>query len=214
MSVEFGIITSVVPPRGWRYPQLLSSGQTVEIEGFSFEQLLQNIAQFRRRHPDLCGGTDKAEIGTVREDYRAYVCKNFRQNCGSAGNSGPGVQSGGIGITNYVSPINKAGDWLARIGNQRQEYVDAALAAQRAQICAQCAQNVRWQTPCGPCNDNISVRTQNAKGSLATPYDRSLQVCRIYGTMNEVAVWLKDPQSSAEQQAPSHCWRIQENGLR
>jgi hypothetical protein len=194
-----------VPPRGWRYPQVLSSGQTVEVIGYSFEQLLENLLEFRRRHSDLCGGADKASIDAVRADYREYVCKHFRQNCASTSSS-PTTQIGGIGMTNYVSPINKAGDWLSQIGNQRLEHVDAALAAQRAQICSACPQNVAWQTPCGPCNDNIRVRSQNAKGSLGTPYDNRLGVCRVYGHMNEVAVWLKDTHSSSHTQAPAICW--------
>ena len=212
MSVQFGVITSVVPPRGWKYPQLLSTGQSVEIVGYSFEQLLENIVDFRRRHSELCGGAQKADIGTVREDYRTYVCKHFRQNCASGVNT-PAVQTGGIGVTNYVSPINKAADWLAALSNTRPEYADAALAAQRAQICAQCNQNVQWQTPCAPCNENILVRTQNAKGSLSTPYDRNLLVCRTHGWHNAVAVWLKNPQSTPQQAVPEHCWKVTENGL-
>jgi hypothetical protein len=197
-----------VPPRGWRYPQVLSSGQTVEIIGYSFEQLLENLAEFRRRHPDLCGGAEKALIETVRSDYREYVCKHFRQNCAS-GSSTSTVQTGSIGVTNYVSPINKAADWLAQIGQNRLEHVDAALAAQRAQICAQCPQNVHWETPCAPCNDNIRIRTQNAKGSLATPYDRNLFVCRVFGHMNEVAVWLSALNSTPQSQPPAVCWNKQ-----
>ena len=114
-------------------------------------------------------------------------------------------------MTNYVSPINKAADWLASLGNQRSEYVDAALAAHRAQICAQCSQNVQWLTPCQPCNENVLIRMQNAKGSLATPYDRNLLVCRSHGWHNAVSVWLKDPPSTPQQAVPTHCWKITEH---
>jgi hypothetical protein len=212
MSVEYGIVTSVVPPGGWHYQQVLSSGQTVRILGFSFEQLISNLIDFRRRHSDLCGGAARAEVVNVRADIKDYYCKNFRQNCADAASS-PTVQSGGIGVTNYVSPINKAADWLATVGNMRIERVDAALAAQRAQVCAQCSQNVGWRTSCGPCNDNIFIRTQNAKGSLATPFDRNLGVCRVFGHMNEVAVYLTDTHSTPQQQPPSHCWKVTEHGI-
>jgi hypothetical protein len=207
MSVEFGIITSVVPPGNWHYPQVLSSGQTVKIIGFSFEQLQSNLQEFRRRHSDLCGGAANAELSVIRADIKDYFCRNFRQNCADA-SSTPNIQSGGIGVTNYVTPINKAADWLAHVANDRLEYVDSALAAQRAQVCAQCAQNVRWQTPCQPCNQNVLVRIQQAKGSLSTPYDRNLMVCRSYGHMNEVAVWLKDTKSQPQSQPPAHCWLL------
>lgn len=214
MSVEYGIITSIVPPTGWHFIQVLSEGKTVRIIGFSFEQLIENLIDFRRRHSDLCGGAVKAERKTVLDDIKDYYCKNFRQNCADA-NSTPAVQSGGIGLTNYVSPINRAADWLAAIGSIRLEHVDAALAAQRAQICAQCAQNTGWRTSCGPCNDNIQIRSQNARGSLATPFDRNLGVCRVFSHLNEVAVWLTDTRSTPQQTPPAHCWKIREkaNGI-
>jgi hypothetical protein len=216
MAVEYGIITSVVPPQGWHYPQQISDGQTVRITGFSFEMLLDAMLDFRRRHPELCGGMANATIERVRADLKDYLCTHFRQNCADSPTS-PTITSGsGIGITKrYHSPIDKAaswladiegGNWLAQVGHHRLEKVDAALAAHRAQICASCPQNVRWATPCAPCNDSILVRIQNAKGSLATPYDRNLQVCRIYGHTNEVAVWLADTHSSSEQQPPPICW--------
>jgi hypothetical protein len=208
MAVEYGIITSVVPPQGWHYPQHISNGQSVRITGFSFEMLLDAMLDFRRRHPELCGGTANATIEMVRADLKHYLCTHFRQNCADSPTS-PTITSGnGIGVpaNRYQTPIDKAGDWLARIGHQRLEKVDPALAAHRAQICASCPQNVRWATPCAPCNDSILVRIQNAKGSLATPYDRNLQVCRIYGHTNEVAIWLADTHSSSEQQPPPICW--------
>jgi hypothetical protein len=195
----------VVPPGGFHYPQLLSSGQTVKVTGFSFEQLLSNMLEFRTRHLDLCGGAAKARIEAVRIDLKNYLCSHFPQNC-SDSRSAP-VARIGIPVTNYVSPINKASDWLARIAQQPLEHVDAALAAQRAQICASCLQNVPWQTGCTSCNDNVQVRTQLAKGSLATPYDRNLMVCRIFGHHNQVAVWLKNSHSESSQQPPPACWK-------
>jgi hypothetical protein len=212
VSVEYGIITSVVCPGGWHFPQVLSSGQTVRIIGFSFEQLLENMLEFRRRHPELCGGTEKAKIESVRADLKDYLCAHFRQNCADAPKSPMLAQGGGIGIstaTSYARPIDKAGDWLAKLGHQRLDFIDAALAAQRAQICSACPQNVRWATPCAPCNETISVRIQNAKGSHSTPYDRHLFVCRAFGHTNEVAIWLKDTHSTSDQKPPAICWKAQ-----
>jgi hypothetical protein len=207
MSVQFGIITSIMPPQGWHYPQLLSNGESVRLTGFTFEQLLENMTDFRRRHPELVGGAASADIEQIRKDLKAYLCSHFKQNCADARSNPAG--GAGIGLQRmYARPIDKAADWLATL--QSREYVDPALAAQRAQICAQCPQNIHWQTPCGPCNDNVTVRVQNAKGSLRTPYDRSLFVCRVYGHVNEVAVWLK-AKSQSESKPPSHCWVVAEN---
>jgi hypothetical protein len=182
----------------------------VRLTGVGFDELVSAVIQFRQRHSDLCGGAQKSERTVVLDDLREFYCRNYKQNC-AGGHSTPIAQVGGIGVgTSYVTPINRAADWLAQIRHRRLEHADAALAAERAKICAQCPQNVRWHTSCGPCNDNISVGIQNAKGSLATPFDRHLQVCRCYGWLNEVSVWLKDGHAHSEQQVPSHCWTITE----
>jgi len=207
VSVQYGIITSVVCPGGWHYPQLLSTGQSIRITGFSFEQLLESMLDFRRRHPDLCGGSAQATIERVRQDLKDYLCAHFKQNCADSPTSPVITARVGIGITNYQRPIDRSGDWLAKIANLRLEKVDVALAAHRAQICAQCPQNVKWTTGCAPCNESISVRIQNAKGSVHTPYDRNLFMCRLFGHVNEVAVWLQDTHSAAEHKPPPVCWK-------
>ena len=212
MSVEFGIVTSIVPPRGWHLKQSLSSGDVITITGFSFEQLLGNVVDFRQRHLDLCGGSENATIEAVRRDLKTYLCQNYRQNCGDAPGAG---YAGAIGIVtkdHYSKPIDKVSNWLAAVGNLQVEKVDAALAAARAHTCATCRENIRWATPCGPCNDNVLGRVQNLKGSFFTPYDKHLFACRLFGHSNEVAVWLTDTHSSSEQKAPKICWKVQENG--
>jgi hypothetical protein len=129
------MITSVVCPGGWHYPQALSDGQTVKITGFSFEQLLENMLDFRRRHLDLCGA-EGARIEAVRSDLKKYLCAHFRQNCADS-NSGPVYQTG-IGVTDYQRPIDRAGNWLGAIANMALDKVDVALAASRTprEACA------------------------------------------------------------------------------
>ena len=211
MSVEFGIITSVMPPRGWHYPQVLSSGQTHRIEGFSFEQLLGNMLDFRTRHSELCGGNQNATVEAVRRDLKAYLCAHFPSNCAD---SKKAPQSAiGIGITHpeYHKPIDRATDWLAEAAHHRVDLVDIGLAGQRAQICVGCPQNIRWKSSCAPCNNNAEVRIQHVKGNLRTPYDSHLFMCRVYGWVNEVAIWMRDGRGSAIHPAPANCWKVQEH---
>jgi hypothetical protein len=205
LSVEYGIVTSVVMPGGWHYPQALGTGQSVKITAYSFEELLSNILDFRLRHLELCGAPS-ANIQSVRADLKTYLCANFRQNCADSW-SPPAVTPGIGNRPDYSRPIDRAGAWIAQLGHARVEHVDYALAGHRAQVCVQCPQNVRWSTPCAPCNDNILVRIQQAKGSLYTPLDRRLFMCRLYGHLNEVAVWLTDTHSTSEQPPPPHCWK-------
>jgi hypothetical protein len=210
LSVEYGIITSVVMPGGWHYAQKISTGQTVEITAFSFEELLSNMLDFRLRHLELCGAPS-ANIEAVRKDLKDYLCANYRQNCADSPNIGSLPAASGPGIGNradYDRPLDRAGQWIAELGNTRPERVDYALAGSRAQTCAQCPQNIRWKSPCQPCNDNILVRIQQAKGSLYTPLDSRLFMCRIFGHINEVAIWLPDTHSSSENPPPSNCWKI------
>ena len=212
MSVQWGIITGVMPPGGWHYPQVLSSGEKVRLWSHSFEQLLADMLDFRRRHSDLCGGAARATIEAVRADLKAYMCAHFRQNCADSPGTSTITARVGIGVTSYQRPIDRTADWLAQLAQLSVPKVDPALAAFRAQICAACPQNVRWATPCAPCNDSVLVSIQNAKGSAQTPYDRHLFSCRIYGHSNEVAVWLADTHSNSEQKAPDICWKTKPHG--
>lgn len=197
-----------MPPGGWHYPQLLSNGDTVRLTAFTFEQILETMREFRLRHLDLCGGAEIATIEAARADLKKYICAHFKQNCADATGT---YYAGAIVAQNYQPPVTRAANWLASVANERQERVDAALAAQRAQICAQCPQNVRWQSGCQPCNNNVEVRSQQLKGSMQTPYDRNLLVCRVYGWKNDVAVWLSLPRSEPEHTIPSHCWVRKDN---
>lgn len=203
----------MVQPGGWHYVQALSTGQSVEITAFSFEELLSNMLEFRLRHLDLCGAPG-ANIESVRADLKTYLCANYKQNCADSWSGPVPSPGGGIGVqhrADYQRPLDRAGQWIAELANTdaiRAERVDYALAGVRAQTCAQCPQNIRWKSQCEPCNDNILVRVQQAKGSLYTPLDRRLFMCRVYGHINEVAVWLPDTHSSSEEAPPSNCWKL------
>jgi hypothetical protein len=210
VAVEWGIITSVVPPGSWHYPQKLSSGQEVKITGFSFEQLLENMLDFRRRHIELCGA-ESAYIEQVRADLKAYLCATFPQNCADSRTAPQSAHGIGIVSREYHRPIDRAGDWLANIADDRPEFLDLGLANARAEICAMCPQNIRWVTPCAPCNETIEVRMQNFKGNLRTPLDRRLHLCRVYGHLNQVAVWLKNTGSTPLYPPPENCWKANES---
>jgi hypothetical protein len=202
-----------MPPSGWHYPQDLSTGQTHKITGFSLEELLANMLEFRTRHLELCGGAQAANIEAIRRDLKNYICSHFRQNCADA----PTVpaQQQGVGVANsYVRPIDRAANWLARRAQARVDLVDIGLANRRAEICAQCVQNIKWATSCSSCNDNVAVRTQQIKGNQRTQFDSRLFMCRVWGHINEVAVWLTDTQTTPEHESPAHCWHVTENGER
>ena len=210
MAVEFGIITSIVPPGNWHYPQVLSSGQTHKITAFSFEEILSNMLEFRTQHLDLCGGNQNATIEAVRRDLKNYLCAHFKANCADS----PTVpaQQQGIGLANsYVRPIDRAANWLAHRAKARVDLVDIGLATRRAQICVQCPQNIRWATSCAPCNDNVQVRVQQIKGNQRTQFDPQLFMCRVWGHINSVAVWMTDTQTTPEHDPPANCWHL-DNG--
>jgi hypothetical protein len=211
VSVQFGIITSVVPPGSWHYPQTLSSGQIHRITGFSFEELLANMLEFRTRHLDLCGGNQSATIDAVRVDLKRYICAHFKGNCADSPGPPPASQPI-VHRTTYVRPLDKAANWLAKRAQARIDLVDLGIATHRAEACVGCQQNIRWETGCSSCNDNVSIRVQHLKGTRHTQFDSRLFACRVFGHVNSVAVWLTDTQSTPEQAPPAHCWHLTENG--
>jgi hypothetical protein len=45
---------------------------------------------------------------------------------------------------------------------------------------------------------------------LRTPYDQHLHSCRVFGHLNEVAVWLVNTHSSSDNSPPANCWKAKD----
>jgi hypothetical protein len=57
----------------------------------------------------------------------------------------------------------------------------------------------------------VLIRVQQLKGNQKTQFDSQLFMCRVWGHINSVAVWMADTQSAPEHDPPANCWHL-ENG--
>lgn len=208
-TVDWRVIEGVVCPGGWHYLQpLLNNPQPLKIEAITYQLLLNKVFKWRLEHLDLVPQGAVA-MRRVERDIKAYICTSFPHQCNPIGR-GTIIANPRMEAPPRVRPItpliHRIETWLATVCNRPFNPVDPVKAQQRARICMQCPQNVRWDSNCGPCNGNIKRRSLLLRGDLYLPQDPHLRGCRVFGHLNEVAVWLPDTRSIASDEIPSICW--------
>jgi hypothetical protein len=211
-------------PHGWHFKQKLASSpqrpQTQLITGASYENLLENVFQFRLNNLDMVPtGTATREL--VKADVEYYVCGHYPGNCTgskaqfqqlSVDGSLPGRPK-----VDYKRPITRVEDWLTLLTQRNIVFVDQLKAHERAKICLKCPMNQAWRTGCGPCNANAARRSELIRGSHVTGLESKLNHCLSYGTLLEVSVWLQDDFSAprgGRQKPPEECWKMVENRVK
>lgn len=210
------VLSSVVMPGGWHFNQKLNSSpqrpRTQRLEGATYEQLLENVFQFRLNNLEMIPtGTATKEL--VEQDVSFFICGKFPQNCtGSRGQfaslANTGRWPGKEFKVDYRRPLTRIEDWITRLTNENLRWVDNATALERAQTCLKCPLHQNWRTGCGPCNDNAIRRATLIRGSHLTGLESKLRACVAFGTLQELAVWLQEDFSITKiRKLPNECWK-------
>lgn len=87
---------------------------------------------------------------------------------------------------------------------QRIEYVDAATAAARAQICATCSLNASLSEGCASCRQTLEEMRKEVLGRRTL--DRRLNGCLVLGEDLQTAAHLERP-ATDNAELPGNCWR-------
>lgn len=221
MSVKNGLAILMVPSGGWSYHQPLSDGKTQVLEESGYDELEKLVLTWRLQHLSFIDPIS-ANLEQVRTDIRLHICKASPQNClDRSGTAGFEIRQPLGNRTDHVPTIHRLNAWFALTQRaNRIEYAAAGIAESRAKACADCAQNVEWRDKmCAPCNAAIAHQSLHLRGSrhLDEALTKNLGACRLYGHLNEAAVWLEDgPQldknsrpngtEGTTQQKPECCW--------
>lgn len=219
MSVKNGIVTAMVMPNGWHYLQPLKDGKTHKIEADSYDQLEKTVLRFRLEQIVLVAA-ERADPEHVSEDIKQYICANFPTSCVDRRigfeaevhvERGPdqadGTAFGEQTFRMHMPLLQRIAEWFGTLSLNPPSFVTPSVADKRANICAHCPENRRWQTTCGPCVQQIRVNSVHLLGHRATRYDSQLAGCKCFGHLNQAAVWLQlDPQAESGQNVPNLCW--------
>jgi hypothetical protein len=206
----------IIPTDGWHF----FDGDGTKVEGNSHDELVKNVIQYRISN-NFPTGNPEVEVDT-------QICARQPSVCG-AGYQEANFTDAPAKL--YGQPlkrrlIDRIAQWTAnrtsRLG--AVHYVPAEEAQRRAAICAACPQNtLTWKSEatkdCAPCRERISaleIQSFKLKKGNQLPIEKRLGACRALGHINEVAIWLEEPQLRHRKyflnDTPSVCWlRAMEN---
>lgn len=103
--------------------------------------------------------------------------------------------------------INRITDWMLTLGPKRPRLLIEDEATARADVCAGCSQNVRWQIKCAPCNEDVVSRGQNLRQRPGDEAADKLGACRLHNFFLPAAVYVdRDSLGDAAEQSPAQCW--------
>lgn len=198
---------SVVPPGGFIFDQALADGSYTRLEGASLDQVQELILRYRQVNGMLLPAGTLVTPEAVWRDYHSQVCTKYPWLCSAARTMPQATQEVATGLGGWEMLYSRMQRWMDEVRSRGQDWVDQKTAHDRAERCLACPQHVLWQTNCGSCNQNLTQQSAAVRGARRLAQDSVLRGCRVFGTLQEVAVWLQSPGGEAKYEAPHFCWR-------
>lgn len=194
---DHGVNLSIVPSGGgWRYEQPFKDGiQRIPPRGDagSADRLVEQVKTFRA-HAHI-------DMGDPELDIAIYIKKNSPINNrfpNKRDKEAPRVKSRPI--------IERIRDNLLTLGSRTPKLVILDDAEQRASVCSECPQNIKWMTGCVPCCEEIKSRGQNLRQAASAPTD-GLGACRLHDFYLPAVTFVdRDELADAHPDAPAFCW--------
>ena len=194
------VIESLIMPGGWHKPEKdrLDRDMPEPIRAHTYKQLIEAVTKFR--------ADNVIPIGDVQADVDTYICTNFPRMCHQLS----GVTR--IGIKQSISPMRTLTDKMIQTMDQQiQDHSPENLelkqeAQRRADICASCKFNTRWNSNCGSCVEAVNRMSGILRAGNFTSKDRTLRACQILKHENRSAVWLRLDKIGQSPDLPGYCW--------
>ena len=194
------VIESMVMPGGWHKPEKDRLGRDMPepIRAPTYQGLIDAVIKFR--------ADNVIPIGDVRAEVDQYICTTFPRMC----HQFEGVAR--IEIQHSVSPIRTlTDDMIQTMDRQLQDHSTEELelkqeAQRRADICAGCRYNVRWNSNCGSCVEAVNRMSAILRAGNAVVHERELRACQILRHENRSAVWLRMEKIGKSPDLPGYCW--------
>lgn len=200
-----GIITALKPIGGWRYPQLVDGTVIVVLPEHApsghypdhGEKLVAAVRLFRIKRG--------IEPGEPARDVAEFIRRVSPVNDYYRGKN-PDV-IGKPRVREITPLIQDMRQWTEQTILQKPKLVNVAEAAERAEICLRCPQNVRWQTQCGDCNKELEQRVITLRAAVMFDFDPALLGCRAHRIPLQAAVFMdRDYLPANSPSAPEYCW--------
>lgn len=198
---DYGLITGIQPNGGWRFEQPFQDGiQRIPFQGCAGtgDLLVKQVIDFR------AGAL--IELGDVEWDVAEFI-KRVSPFNNKYPKRGPKPKRGTISFGDYKTPLKRIAEWLTVMAPRRPRLLIEDDAEARAGICAKCPQNIRWQTGCLPCNDQLISRGHNLRQKPDFPPADCLGACRLHGSYLPAAIFIDNEfLDERHPDAPEFCW--------
>lgn len=200
MGVEaYGCKTGITPSGGgWWVNQLMRDGteQRIPPSGAADNDrvLVSSVRLFRAQN--------HIDIGDVEHDIAKAIRVRSPQNDTYPGKVFPRKHK-----TDHEPLISRIRDWLLVLAPKHPRLLTQDEAKGRARICSRCPQNVRFETACLPCVEEIQSRGQNLRRIASYVYADALKACRLHGVYLPTAVFVdRGALPETNNAAPNECW--------
>jgi hypothetical protein len=196
---KHGIISGMKPANGgWKFPQRMADGTNQWLSADSADKLLEKVQIVRIENA--------MPIGDPARDIAEYIRVHSPANDAFR----YGRPQGAPQVTHVreiVSLIERMKIWLVGTAKRSVTLVREDDALSRGNICAQCPQNIRWETSCDSCNSDIVYRSNNLRQRPKFSLDKKLRGCRLHGFPCQSAIFIdRDNLPPRHEKAPDACW--------
>ena len=203
---DYGVIVDLKPlGGGWRYVQSVNGQLQVIPASFDPKKrtggavkakvLVEMVRDFRINQGIL--------IGDVEQDVADYIKLVSPPNDlyrTTKGISAPRTKPA-------IPIIHELREWVDAKLVEKPMLLTAPEATERAKHCLGCPQNIKWETGCGSCNEEVKYRGSIMRNLPAYPYDDALRACRLHRVFLPAAVFVdRESLPVRHPDAPVGCW--------
>lgn len=190
------VITDMVLPRHWHYPQPFQNSAT-KIEAGSYSELLDAVQNFRL--------TNGLVVGDVQGDVDRYICAAFPRHCRTA-RQAPLSASVQVPSASKMRFIDKLVQWALQVQRNKSGFVVMSVAEDRANKCVKCSQHANWMTSgCGRCDADAQRLFLIVRQGKDVALRGKLMGCKLYDHDCRTAIWLEEKPARKEN-TPADCW--------
>lgn len=174
----------------------------LEVSGPTLKAVLRMVMESRRANGVPCGLE-------IEQEVEQWICAKYAAECKSVD---PRVFTHRPLTLSHIVAGSRV--MLSQWFNGRK-VVERAEAERRAQICAGCPMNVKFDKPCGGLCPELASVVSGITGAQGTQYDWQLNSCAVCRCFLQAAIWVEretqwnvlDENTKEQFNAVANCWK-------
>lgn len=192
---QYGVNDGVSPKGGWFFDDVIKSHPVrIPTKGSanSSAHLIELVNDFRIRN-----GIETDS--TARDIASQILARSPISKRGTAKEL--------VSVREKIPQIKRIKRHIEELSSAPAELVSEFEAKERAKVCANCPQNIKWESDCGGCNKQVVSDVMRARRLTKFGLDAVLRSCRLTGHHLGLSVFLADDAlPTRTDNFPEKCW--------